>query len=468
MMKLERYNLTLPISASTIHSWVTKLGCTYERHSQSYYTDGHERPDVVESRNEYIKQKRGIALRQPLWVHVEKSSLSEQELAKFEVLKGTGDETDDAEVYECEIIDKAVCRPKAASASCKAHHSKEVCKCDRKMYYIGQDVSIYKVYAREGNEWVIQGVRDLRKKTEGAGEMISAFQDEMRGLGLSLTKDELERVNKFREERGRPALQRTPGSRHLVFGKNKGGYWGFEQFEKHVVDAMDVLEVIEPEKQIVFEVDHSAGHAKMREDGLHTSSMNVKYGGRQKVLRDTTMTEGCLGSAQATMYKLGETWSTEYRVGATPHPKKLKVGDTKCMTFKSGDPPPFYDVDAPEVNTKMVRKKTPKKKDSAPVPEGKGTEGATSSTEETEEYIKEGYIGKAKGIKQVLWERGLWLDQMGTGDKVRPDKNIVTVLGKLPDFRDERSVLQHTVESRGHLLVLSPKCHPEVAGVGIE
>ncbi|CAM9791742.1 unnamed protein product, partial [Sphacelaria rigidula] len=46
MMKLKRYNLTLPISASTIHSWVTKLGCTYERHSQSYYTDGHERPDV--------------------------------------------------------------------------------------------------------------------------------------------------------------------------------------------------------------------------------------------------------------------------------------------------------------------------------------------------------------------------------------------------------------------------------------
>ncbi|CAM9804140.1 unnamed protein product [Sphacelaria rigidula] len=352
MRKLERYNLTLLISASTIHSWVTKLGCTYERHSQSYYTDGHERHDVVESRNEYIEQKREIASRQPLRVHVEMSSLSEQELAKFDVLKGTGDETDDAEVYECETNGEAciefhvdllndggvietfdalrkalgpdrgrysVRRPKAASASCKAHHPKEVCKCDRKVYCIGQDESIYKVYAREGNEWVIQGVRGLRKKTEGAGEMISAFQDETRGFGLPLTKDELERVNKFREERGRPALQRTSGSRHLVFGKNKGGYWGFELFERQVVDVMDVLKVIEAEKQIVFEVDHSAGHAKMREDRLHTSSMNVKYGGKQKVFRDTTMAEGCLGSAQATMYKLGETWSREYRVQSRGH-----------------------------------------------------------------------------------------------------------------------------------------------------
>ncbi|CAM9740489.1 unnamed protein product, partial [Sphacelaria rigidula] len=47
MLKLDRCHSTLHIPTSTVHSWVTKLGCTYERHSQSYYTDGHERPDVV-------------------------------------------------------------------------------------------------------------------------------------------------------------------------------------------------------------------------------------------------------------------------------------------------------------------------------------------------------------------------------------------------------------------------------------
>ena len=49
---------------------------------------------------------------------------------------------------------------------------------------------------------------------------------------------------------------------------------------------------------------------------------------------------------------------------------------------------------------------------------------------------------------------------MSTGEKVGPEK--------LPDFANEKTALQHTVESRGHILLLSPKCHPEVAGVGIE
>ena len=41
-------------------------------------------------------------------------------------------------------------------------------------------------------------------------------------------------------------------------------------------------------------------------------------------------------------------------------------------------------------------------------------------------------------------------------------------LHDLRDFKNERTALQHTVEKRGHILVLSPKFHPEVAGVGIE
>lgn len=42
------------------------------------------------------------------------------------------------------------------------------------------------------------------------------------------------------------------------------------------------------------------------------------------------------------------------------------------------------------------------------------------------------------------------------------------MLGNCPDFRDQPSMLQIEVEKRGHILVMSPKSHPEVAGVGIE
>ena len=82
--------------------------------------------------------------------------------------------------------------------------------------------------------------------------------------------------------------------------------------------------------------------------------------------------------------------------------------------------------------------------------------------------LREGYAGKAKGRKQVLWERGWFLDGMSTAATVAPEMNIDTILGNLPDFKNERPALQHVVEGRGHILLLSPKFHPELAGVGIE
>ena len=65
--RLDKYGLSLPVSSTTVHSWMVKLGCTYDRAGQSYYTDGHERKDVVEYRKEYVRAKRRHALRQPCW-----------------------------------------------------------------------------------------------------------------------------------------------------------------------------------------------------------------------------------------------------------------------------------------------------------------------------------------------------------------------------------------------------------------
>ena len=53
-------------------------------------------------------------------------------------------------------------------------------------------------------------------------------------------------------------------------------------------------------------------------------------------------------------------------------------------------------------------------------------------------------------------------------DKAGPKKKMDTFLSNLPDFKGEMSAPQNRVHSRGHILLLSPKFHPEVAGVGIE
>ena len=62
--RLDKYGLSLPVSSTTVHSWMVKLYCTYDRAGQSYYTNGHEIKDMVECRKEYVRARRRHALRQ--------------------------------------------------------------------------------------------------------------------------------------------------------------------------------------------------------------------------------------------------------------------------------------------------------------------------------------------------------------------------------------------------------------------
>jgi len=79
-------------------------------------------------------------------------------------------------------------------------------------------------------------------------------------------------------------------------------------------------------------------------------------------------------------------------------------------------------------------------------------------------------------INQVLFERGL-LDPSksytldGKKDEagnVIPGTSTKEILGNCPDFKDELTLLEQLVQDRGHILLSSPKCHPELAGDGVE
>ena len=117
------------------------------------------------------------------------------------------------------------------------------------------------------------------------------------------------------------------------------------------------------------------------------------------------------------------------------------------------------------------------------------------------------YVGKAKGMKQVLWERGLWVEGMLVDiaeddpkgrDQVTPTSACFTgprpsrrrsvqqsplfficvpspqslsmrhVLVNREDFLNEVSALESLLLARGHRLIMSPKGHCELAGSGIE
>ena len=109
-----------------------------------------------------------------------------------------------------------------------------------------QDESIFKAYQKSLYQWVVHGIRGLRKKTDGPGEMVSGFKDEIRGFGHPMTPEELAAVNAFRDLNGRPPLIGSPAVRFLSYGKNKDGYWTYEHFASQVVDILDMYEALYP------------------------------------------------------------------------------------------------------------------------------------------------------------------------------------------------------------------------------
>ena len=85
-------------------------------------------------------------------------------------------------------------------------------------------------------------------------------------------------------------------------------------------DCVDCLKVLYPDYDFLFLFDHSQGHSKKRVGALQASRVNLKFGGGQPLMRDTEITEGCLG----------------------PFNPTLRVSDIQHMAFRSTDDGPFY------------------------------------------------------------------------------------------------------------------------------
>mmetsp|Transcript_21670 Transcript_21670/g.57861 ORF Transcript_21670/g.57861 Transcript_21670/m.57861 type:complete len:302 (+) Transcript_21670:205-1110(+) len=200
----------------------------------------------------------------------------------------------------------------------------------------------------------------------------------------------------------------------------------------------------------------------------------------------------------------------------------------QSFTHKENDPPPFFTCNEKNPKgapPKDVRKKKAKKKateanpivtaeesnvpaaaredDSADAVRVKaalsqqmpGT-GVPKNAEEKEEgsdghddsTIDAGYVGKPIGLATALFQRKLWnpegMIMRVTSKNVKQwrtcqcddtevracckMREMVHVMSMQPDFMNQRSALEELIYSRGHLVIMSVKCHPEIAGNGIE
>ena len=153
---------------------------------------------------------------------------------------------------------------------------------------------------------------------------------------------------------------------------------------KHTDEALDRLEFKYPGYQFLPIFDWSSGHAKYPAGAPNVHQMNVNYGGKQGVFRHAQILE-----------------DFSYPLDFPQHLPRLQKGDLQPMVFQEGDHPPFY---RPNLQPRE-------------------------------------YVGKAKGFKQVLFERGLFRDGM-TKDSTNGNCDDATsmqfVLSECIDFKFQK------------------------------
>ena len=234
-------------------------------------------------------------------------------------------------------------------------------------------------------------------------------------------------------------------------------------------------------------MDQSSGHGKKMEGGLNAMEMGVRFGGCQQKMRNTTINE--LGN----------------------YPAKLNVGGTQSLSFISGDEGPFYlsaeEREGLKHDTFTGEKKILNKTKKMLVEEIKRTgykiRGHLSKDELeriakeknialTYEFSvkKEGWMGKPKGLLQILWERGFidennlhlyslkgkkkQLDDNGKLQKEFEQYSLRTLMSRCSDFANEKSAMEHLfmqLSEKGEQtlkMLTSPKYHCELAGEGVE
>jgi transposase len=225
------------VTPRTASKWLHALGFSPTPYRKGVYVDGHEREDVVEYREMYLR--------------------------KMEILESTH-----LPPPPCEDADfeENIGNPAA----------------QRKLVLLYHDESCF--HANEGPswQWAEEGKLAIRPKSIGRGIMVSDFISEHDGY-LTLTDEDHERA----KERY-PAI---PKSACVLFkyGVQSEGYWNCEKFLIQVENAAQIAEVKYPKENytLTFILDQSSGHTAYPEDGLNARRMNVSDGGKQPKRRDT-------------------------------------------------------------------------------------------------------------------------------------------------------------------------------------
>lgn len=238
------------------------LGFQYCVRWKTYYVDGHERPDNVENRREYIRRYFAYERCCFRWIQLPLSEVEklEKQDELFARKYGYKYEIDNSTFYEFHIDDHP-----------SFHH-----RC-RHLIFGGH---------------LSDGTCAPNSKEEGQGVMLSSFVSRDFGYGCDLTPSQLDTINQFRENKAyldedaavfvhgnknKKKLIESPFVRWLHYGQNNDGYWNYHHMIVQLGDIIDCLRVLYRDKyEFVFFFDHSSGHDHLRPGPISTSGQ-VEY-----------------------------------------------------------------------------------------------------------------------------------------------------------------------------------------------
>ena len=512
--ELKKYLGLQKISVSTSWRWLKMFGFDYSEQKKCYFTDGHEREDIKLDRNErflldYFKKER-YTMR---WVQITelKGKELENEIENFpkNCYHNYKDLEMNISMREYHIDTSKILENYIPNADKKYGGSKSVRYTGRPLMMIGQDESTYHQYIFSNKSWKSpSGAAPLLPKSVGEMYMVSGFQSREFGLGnkQALTEEVLKRINEKRQGKKykskddanllfnselKPPLEDDPTLRFFRSGRNCDGFWTSSHMKIQVEDIIDVLQELYPEFDFLFLFDQSSGHTKMKHDGLNADKMNVSFGSKEKI-RDTVVAE------------VGTYLSTH------------RVGDVHLMHFVEKDDGPFWLTTEERIvfrNDKPLLTTTEKEKTKVQLLIDLRKSGFDTTKRR---YLKgdlvdicktqnipikyfdgdfiPGWMGKQKGMLQVLYERGyIDITKVKSARSMRYSKDgkktdlvdgALTYVGKqfslkfilknCSDFKNEKTDLEHLCNdlSEGCInkigILFTPKFHCEIAGEGIE
>jgi len=270
---------SISISGSTAQRWLKALGFDYNSLKKAIYFDGHERPDVIEKRKDYVNNMLRLRRTSMTYSYVRNSTTKELELQQDEPNLQDG---------ELETV----------------------------IYF--QDETICYSFDGIRNTWSSRDGKDgvAAKKGSGQAIMISEFVNDAYG---------------FLKDRNGYRIFRI-----LEIGKGKEGYWNSEDFSGHIKQALAAHDHThgKGKKVAVLIFDHSSGHGASSKDELNVERMTLKPGSNNKaysVMRDTKF----LNKTQSFVLKDGD----ELLLDSPTYTFKKKFDDDTeiSQTYRNGD-----------------------------------------------------------------------------------------------------------------------------------